>query len=107
MSKLTVQQLDIAVKAYFQDHLNKALLLSHDLPGDPALDLDAEIDGLRDDITRLTTALKTSSFDPLILAEADEIVLAQTSGPQPTPLDLVDYARRVWHEHGSSGQSTS
>lgn len=60
LSKLTVQQLDVGVKAYFQDHLNKALLLSHDLPDDPALDLDAEIDGLRDDITRLTTALKRS-----------------------------------------------
>ncbi len=94
LSKLSLQQLDVAVKAYFQDQLNKALVISHDLPEDPALDLDAEIDGLRNDIVRLTTALKAQSFDPLTVAEADEIIQAQTSGQQATPIDLVNYARR-------------
>lgn len=94
LSKPSMQQLDAAVRAYFQGELNKALLISHDLPDDPALDLDAEIEGLREDIARLTGELKSKTFDPLTLAEADEIVQAQVAGEKVAPLDLVEYVRR-------------
>ncbi|NGO49763.1 site-specific integrase [Allomesorhizobium camelthorni] len=93
LSKPSVQQLDAAVRAYFQEQLNRALLISHDLPDDPALDLDAEIDGLREDIARLTGDLKSKTFDPLTLAKADEIVQVQTPDEKVASLDLVEYVR--------------
>jgi integrase len=94
LSKPSVPQLDAAVRAYFQEQLNTALLISHDLPDDPALDMDAEIEGLCEDIARLTGNLKNKAFDPLTLAEADEIVQGQMSGEEVASLDLVEYVRR-------------
>lgn len=94
LSKPSVHQLDAAVRAYFQQELNKALLISHDLPDDPALDLDAEIEGLREDIARLTAELKIKTFDTLTLVEADEIVQEQVAGEKVASLDVIDYVRR-------------
>lgn len=94
LSNPSIPQLDMAVREYFQEQLNKALLISYDLPDDPALDIDAEIEGLREDIARLTAELKAKTFDPLTLAEADGIVQAQVAGEKVPPLDIVEYVRR-------------
>lgn len=94
MSILTIPQIDEAVRSYFQRQLNKALIISLDLPDDPTVDIDAEVEGLRKNIAELTDQIKSKTFDLLTLADADEIVQANAPAQKVQPLDILDYTRR-------------
>jgi len=74
------------VRAYFQDYLEKAQELAHDLPQESDYDPDEEVAGLHDQAERLRASCRNRVFTQAIQAEA-RILAGPDAG-----LDVFQYA---------------
>lgn len=74
MNDLSQAEIEERIRGYFHACLIKGQELAFDLPSDPLVDVDAEVEGLREGIVRLKEQAKHAHFSKDVTAEATSLL---------------------------------
>jgi hypothetical protein len=92
MKFLTVPEVHGFVRTYFQHSLNQALELSHDIPQDPYIDLESEIEGLKAAEATIRKRLVSRVYDGGDRGDANRLLEAFKPSDTVIGLDVRDIA---------------
>jgi hypothetical protein len=92
MTDLSQIEIEKRIRSYFQACLIKGQELAFDLPSDPAIDVDPEIEGLRDGIDRLRKQAQQASFSTSVTAEATSLLYPDQEAPKLFDRDALRQA---------------
>lgn len=90
--KLSTDEIQSRVRAYFQRCLNQALEHSIDFPGDPGVEVTSEVAHLNKRIAELRTQLSSHGFDETVICGAHDLLGEIEPQLSVTP-DIVAQAR--------------
>ena len=92
MTDLSQAEIEERIRGYFQNCLIKGQELAVDLPSDPMVDVDFEIDGLRQDIARLKKQAKQGNFSADITDDAMSLLHPEETAPKVHDRDALRQA---------------
>lgn len=92
MTDLSQAEIEERIRGYFQKCLIKGQELAVDLPSDPMVDVDFEIEGLREDIARLKKQFKQGNFSRYITDDAVSLLHPEETAPKVHDRDALRLA---------------
>ncbi len=93
MPELTYDSIRKLIRDYFQKCLNKSEETAFIIPDDPKIDVDFEVQGMREEIENLQKSLARKQYSPFVKIEAEEILEQAGHSPSSVGIETRDLIR--------------